>query len=83
MHMSVCLPHWFGKMTILETCTLLNYRNTVVILVFGCVFQNVEEEKQHDWYKQMYKSLHRNKKKEGKDKHVENNYSKLEDKCIH
>ena len=66
-------------MTILETCTLLNYRNTVVIFVFGCVFQNVEEEKQHDWYKQMYKSLHRNKKKEGKVRHVENNHSKLED----
>ena len=54
-------------------------RNTVVIFVFGCVFQNVEEEKQHDWYKQMYKSLHRNKKKEGKVRHVENNHSKLED----
>ncbi|XP_053372911.1 uncharacterized protein LOC123560267 [Mercenaria mercenaria] len=25
---------------------------------------NVEEEKQHDWYKQMYRSLHRTKKKE-------------------
>ena len=28
-------------------------------------FQNVQEEKQHDWYKQMYKSLHRTEKKEG------------------
>ncbi|KAH9502327.1 hypothetical protein Btru_073469, partial [Bulinus truncatus] len=26
--------------------------------------KNVEEEKQHDWYKQMYKSLHRTDKKE-------------------
>ncbi|KAL4239958.1 Sorbin and SH3 domain-containing protein 1 [Mactra antiquata] len=26
--------------------------------------KNVEEDKQHDWYKQMYKSLHRTKKKE-------------------
>ncbi|XP_053392604.1 sorbin and SH3 domain-containing protein 1-like isoform X23 [Mercenaria mercenaria] len=26
--------------------------------------KNVEEEKQHDWYKQMYRSLHRTKKKE-------------------
>ncbi|WAQ96535.1 SRBS1-like protein [Mya arenaria] len=31
--------------------------------------QNVEEEKQHDWYKQMYKSLHKGKRKE-----AENNY---------
>ena len=28
-------------------------------------FQNVDENKQHDWYKQMYKSLHKTKKKEG------------------
>ncbi|XP_012936388.1 uncharacterized protein LOC101862791 [Aplysia californica] len=26
--------------------------------------KNVEEEKQHDWYKQMYKSLHKTEKKE-------------------
>lgn len=32
----------------------------------GVCLQNVDEEKQHDWYKQMYKSLHRSKKKEGK-----------------
>ena len=31
---------------------------------FEC-FQNVDENKQHDWYKQMYKSLHKTKKKEG------------------
>lgn len=27
--------------------------------------QNVDEEKQHDWYKQMFKSLHKTGKKEG------------------
>ena len=32
------------------------------ILVY---FQNVDEEKQHDWYKQMFKSLHKTGKKEG------------------
>ncbi|XP_052767527.1 serine/arginine repetitive matrix protein 2-like isoform X6 [Mya arenaria] len=35
--------------------------------------QNVEEEKQHDWYKQMYKSLHKGKRKEEYDT-AENNY---------
>ena len=29
------------------------------------LFQNVDENKQHDWYRQMYRSLHRTKKKEG------------------
>ncbi|XP_060598250.1 uncharacterized protein LOC132752021 isoform X18 [Ruditapes philippinarum] len=35
--------------------------------------KNVEEDKQHDWYKQMYKSLHRTKKKEGTES-ATNNY---------
>lgn len=32
-----------------------------------CIYfsQNVDEEKQHDWYKQMFKSLHKTGKKEG------------------
>ena len=36
-----------------------------VHLVCDYLFQNVGEEKQHDWYKQMYKSLHKSEKKEG------------------
>jgi len=29
-------------------------------------FQNVDEKNQHEWYKQMYRSLHMTKKKEGR-----------------
>lgn len=35
---------------------------TLFIFYFS---QNVDEEKQHDWYKQMFKSLHKTGKKEG------------------
>lgn len=38
-----------------------------LLILFSTIYfsQNVDEEKQHDWYKQMFKSLHKTGKKEG------------------
>ena len=41
------------------------YRCLVIITWILFVLQSVAEENHHDWYKQMYASLHKAKKTEG------------------
>lgn len=72
---SVIVKSWeLGKKSfqILENINgIYGRKNTVFCQSFLDFFstfyfsQNVDEEKQHDWYKQMFKSLHKTGKKEG------------------
>ncbi|XP_076073812.1 uncharacterized protein LOC143045293 isoform X13 [Mytilus galloprovincialis] len=43
---------------------------------------NVDEKNQHQWYKQMYKSLHTSKKKEGETSEVTDNEKEVEDVTV-
>lgn len=63
---------WKKSFQILENINgIYGRKNTVFCRSFLDFFstfyfsQNVDEEKQHDWYKQMFKSLHKTGKKEG------------------
>lgn len=66
------LGTWKKSFQILENINgIYGRKNTVFCRSFLDFFstfyfsQNVDEEKQHDWYKQMFKSLHKTGKKEG------------------